>query len=59
LLAPDVRIAIAPRIAEDLARFLGGIEADRSIDPKAIKINSTVAEISERIAWVYQLGRGK
>ena len=59
LLAPDTRIAVAPRIAEDLARFLGGIEADRSIDPKAIKINSTVAEISERIALVYQLDRGK
>ena len=59
LLAPDTRIAVAPRIAEDLARFLGGIEADRSIDPKAIKINSTVAEISERIALVYRLDRGK
>lgn len=58
LLAPDTRIAVAPRIAEDLARFLGGIEADRSIDPKAIKINNSVAEISERIALVYQLGRG-
>lgn len=59
LLTPDTRIAVASRIAEDLTRFLDGIEADRSIDPKGIKINNTVAEISERIALVYQLGRGK
>jgi len=50
LLAPDVRIVVAPRIAQDLSRFLDGIEADRSIDPKSIGINSSVAEMVERIA---------
>jgi hypothetical protein len=59
LLAPDIRISIAPRIADDLTRFLRGIESDLSIDPKAIKIDNSVAEISERIASVYQLSRGK
>jgi len=58
LLAPDVRILVAARIAEDLNRFLNGIEADSLIDPKSIKINNSVAEIVERIAQSYQLDRG-
>ena len=57
LLAPDVRIELAPRIAQDLNRFLDGIEADRSIDPKSLKINSGVGEIAERIALAYELNR--
>lgn len=57
LLAPDVRIVVAPRIAQDLNRFLDGIEADRSIDPKSIGINSSVAELVERIAQAYGLNR--
>jgi hypothetical protein len=57
LLAPDVRIVVAPRIAQDLNRFLDGIEADRSIDPKSIGINSSVAEIVERIVQAYGLNR--
>ncbi len=57
LLAPDVRIVIAQRIAQDLNRFLDGIEADRSINPKSIRINSSVAEIVERIALAYELNR--
>lgn len=48
LLAPDVRIPVAGRIAEDLNRFLDGIGADRSIDPKSIKLNNSVAEIVEQ-----------
>ena len=58
LLAPEIRIPVAARIAEDLKRFLDGIEADRSIDPKSIKLNNTVAEIVERIARAYELKRG-
>ena len=50
LLAPDVRIEVAPRIAQDLSRFLDGIEAGRTIDPKSLGINSSVAEMVERIA---------
>jgi len=57
LLAPDVRIAIAPRIAQDLNRFLDGLEADRSIDPKSIRINGSVAQMVERIAQAYGLNR--
>lgn len=57
LLAPEIRIPVATRIAEDLNRFLDGIEADRSIDPKSIKLNNTIAEIVERIAQAYELKR--
>lgn len=57
LLAPDVRIPVADRIAEDLNRFLDGIEADRSIDPKSVKIKISIAEIVERIALAYELKR--
>ena len=59
LLAPEARIPVGARIAEDLNCFLDGIEADRSIDPKSIKINNSVAEIIERIAQSYQLDRGR
>lgn len=57
LLTPDVRIKVAPRIAQDLSRFLDGIEADRTIDPKSLGINSSVAEMVERIAQAYELKR--
>lgn len=57
LLAPDTRIPVAERIAQDLNRFLDAIETDRSIDPKSLKINSSVAEIAERIARAYGLSR--
>ncbi len=50
-------IAVAPHIANDLNRFLDGIKADRSIDPRSSGINSSVAEIGERIALVYELTR--
>lgn len=53
LLAPDVRIEVAPRIAQDLNRLLDGIEADRTFDPKSLGINSSVAEMVERIAQAY------
>ncbi len=55
LLAPDVRIPVAARIAGDLLRFLDGIAADRSIDPKSVKLNNTITEIIERIALAYGL----
>lgn len=57
LLAPDTRIPVAERIAQDLNRFLDAIETDRSIDPKSLKINSSVGEIAERIARAYGLNR--
>jgi hypothetical protein len=57
LLAPDIRIEVAPRIEQDLNRFLDGIEADRTIDPKSLGINSSVAEMVQRIAQAYGLNR--
>ena len=57
LLTPDTRIPVAERIARDLNRFLDGIGTDRSIDPKSLKINSSVGEIAERIARAYGLSR--
>ena len=57
LLAPDTRIPVVERIAQDLNRFLDAIEADRSIDPKPLEINSSVGEIAERIARAYGLRR--
>jgi len=57
LLAPDTRIPVAERITHDLNRFLDAIEADRSIDPKSLKINSSLVELAERIALAYELNR--
>ena len=57
LLAPDSRIAVAARIAEDLDRFLAGIQSDRSIDPKSLRLSGSVAKIAERIARAYNLSR--
>lgn len=57
LLAPDTRIPVVERIAQDLVRFLDAIEADRSIDPKSLRINGSVGEIAERIARAYGLSR--
>lgn len=50
-------ITVAPRVGYDLNCFPDGIKADRSIDPRSIGINSSVAEIGERIALVYELIR--
>ena len=54
LLAPDTRIPVEARIAVDLNRFLDGIEADRSIDPKALTLGASVAAVLDRIAQAYQ-----
>lgn len=58
LLAPESRFPIAERIASDLNRFLDGITADRSLDPKSLKLNNTLVEIVQRIAQAYDLKRG-
>jgi len=57
LLAPDSRFPLAARIADDLSRFLDGITSDTSLDPKTLKLNSTVSEIAQRIAQAYELKR--
>lgn len=53
LLTADSRISLATRIAEDLRRFLDGIAADGSYDPKTIQINLTPSEIIDRIKRAY------
>jgi len=55
LLAPEARIPLAARIGDDLNRFLDGLTADRSIDPRSLNLNNTVAEIVQRIAQAYEL----
>ena len=57
LLAPDVRVPLAAKIADDLNRFLDGLAADRSFEPRSLKITSTVEVIIERIAMAYGLTR--
>lgn len=57
LLAPDVRVPLAAKIADDLDRFLDGLAADRSFDPRSLKITSTIEVIIERIALAYGLTR--
>jgi hypothetical protein len=55
LLTPDTRIRVDARIAVDLVRFFDGIEADRSIDPKALMLGASVAAVLDRIAQAYNL----
>nr|WP_298718614.1 hypothetical protein [uncultured Steroidobacter sp.] len=55
LLTAELRISVATRIAEDLRRFLDGIAADGSYDPRAIQIDLASAEIIDRIRQAYLL----
>ncbi len=55
LLTPGVVIALAPRIAQDLRRFLDGISADGSIDPKSLGFSRSLADVVERVAQAYGL----
>jgi hypothetical protein len=55
LLAPDVRIAVVEKIAQDLARFLEGIAADATINPGALGLPGTQAEIAGRIKLAYEV----
>lgn len=57
LLTPGQRVPLAAKIAGDLNRFLDGLAADRSFDPRSLKITSTVEVIIERIAMAYGLER--
>ena len=54
LLAPATRIALDPKIGEDMARFLAAAVTDTTIDPKALQLGGvTVAELVGRIAQAY------
>lgn len=59
LLAPETRLEISPKIAEQLNQFLDAIATDASIDPRSIGIQSSVAEISLRIDAAYGLQRAR
>jgi hypothetical protein len=53
LLAPETRIAVVDQVAQDLARFLVGIAADATINPGALGLPGTQAEIAARIRQAY------
>ena len=54
LLTSETRVPLPPRIMEDLNRFLEGVASDKSIDPKSLKIDGTIAEIIGRVAQAYE-----
>ena len=49
LLAPDTRVPLAARIADDLTRFLDQLVADGSYKPKSIGIDLQFDEVVDRI----------
>lgn len=55
LLAPDTRIAVVEKIAQDLKRFLEGIAADATINPGALGLPGTQAEIAGRIRQAFEI----
>lgn len=52
MLAPDSRIKVAAKIAEDL-RFLGNLITDGSYDPKSVGVNVNLTELVGRIKRAY------
>jgi hypothetical protein len=57
LLNSTTRIAIPESIAEDLRLFLRTIEAEGSIDLKALRIRASLLEIIQRLTETYGLNR--
>lgn len=56
LLTPTTRIALEPKISDDMARFLAVVAADTSIDPRTLQLGDvTVAELVDRLAQAYEL----
>jgi len=55
MLAPDSRIKVAAKIAEDLDRFLGSLITDGSYDPKSVGVNVNLAELVGRIRRAYRI----
>ena len=53
LLAPDTRIQAAGKIIADLSRFLDAILAEGDINPGALGLRGTLAELVERIRTAY------
>jgi len=55
LLAPDSRISLPVKLAEDLGRFLEGVMAAGTYSPKSLDLDIPLAEIIHRIAQAYEL----
>jgi len=56
LLAPATRIALDPKIGDDMVRFLTAVVADTTIDPKALQLGgATLRELVGRIAQAYEV----
>lgn len=53
LLAPDVHVLIAPRIAADLDRFLTDLAQDGTYDPRQIEVDVPLGEILDRLRRAY------
>jgi len=54
LLAPDMHLRIAPRIADDLDTFLTGLMADGTYDPSKIDVELPLAEVVDRLRRAYR-----
>jgi hypothetical protein len=54
LLAPDVHLGIAPRIADDLETFLARLMADGTYDPSKIGVELPLAEVVDRLRRAYR-----
>ena len=54
LLAPDVHVPVAPRIANDLDRFLTDLAHDGTYDPRQIEVDLPLAEILDRLRRTYR-----
>lgn len=54
LLAPETRVALPGQVAADLSRFLYGLRADDSVDPKSLKLGDVAKEtLAQRIAVAF------
>lgn len=56
LLAPETQILVAPKIANDMLRFLQAAALDSSLDPQSLGLGRTgLAEIFDRLGRAYGL----
>ena len=53
LLTPDTRISLVPRIADDLDKFLSGLIAEGTYNPKDLEIDLSLAEVTDRVRRAY------
>lgn len=56
LLTAESSITLTGRVLEDMRRFISTASADPSIQPKAIGIHASPAELLSRIATAYRVG---